>query len=394
MRDFKVFVAMADLHIGVKHISADTLKTQLKKRFFKVLDDMKYLDGIFICGDILHNALMLTSEYSNLYLWFINRLYKVAKKRKCTVIIIRGTLSHDGSQLSAIKPFVYNAIDDGIDFRVYDTVEEITIWNNYKVLILPDVKVKQLSDIGKYLTADKKYDLILGHGLISTMKFFVQETENYPTKTYEYDVDRLIDSSKGPVLFGHIHQYQSIRDHFWYIGPFTLLERGGIDAGFAVCGIYDKDRTKFRVEHYINPDSANYYELDITKDIIEKYPVDDIVEAIDMMIKDSKANDLITLRITRGDELESTDKVLMLEARYRKDPRFSIVKKIKTKHEEESEQRNQERKDKFAYITDENLDLSQILYKYYETEMLPTLPDKTSSVAKLTEDEFKRILSE
>lgn len=394
MRDFKVFVAMADLHIGVKHISADTLKTQLKKRFFKVLDDMKYLDGIFICGDILHNALMLTSEYSNLYLWFINRLYKVAKKRKCTVIIIRGTLSHDGSQLSVIKPFVYNAIDDGIDFRVYDTVEEITIWNSYKVLILPDVKVKQLSDIGKYLTADKKYDLILGHGLISTMKFFVQETENYPTKTYEYDVDRLIDSSKGPVLFGHIHQYQSIRDHFWYIGPFTLLERGGIDAGFAVCGIYDKDRTKFRVEHYINPDSANYYELDITKDIIEKYPVDDIVEAIDMMIKDSKANDLITLRITRGDELESTDKVLMLEARYRKDPRFSIVKKIKTKHEEESEQRNQERKDKFAYITDENLDLSQILYKYYETEMLPTLPDKTSSVAKLTEDEFKRILSE
>lgn len=392
MRDFKIFVAMADLHIGVKHISAETLKKQLKKNFFKVLTNMKYLDGIFICGDILHTILSLNSDYSDLYMWFIAKVYRIAKKKNATVIIIKGTRSHDNSQLNNIKSYINN--DENVDFRIYETVEEITLWDNYKVLVLPDIKVKNLSDIGKYLTCDKKYDLILGHGLISTMRFFVQETENSPTKTYEYDVDKLIDSSKGPVLFGHIHQYQSIRDHFWYIGPFTLLERGGIDAGFVVGGIYDKDRTKFRIEHYVNPDSANYYDLNVTKEMIENYPVDDIISAIDDIISNSKENDLITLRITRGDELESIDKVLLLEGRYRKDNRFSIIKKIKTKKEEESEQRNQERKDKFAYIIDMNQDLSSILYKYYVDEMLPTLPDKTNPIAKLTEDEFKRILEE
>lgn len=392
MRDFKIFVAISDIHIGIKHITAQTFKEQLKLHFINVIKKFKYLDGIFITGDILHTILSLNSDYSEVYMWFIDQVYKIARKKKSTVIIVRGTQAHDNDQLMNIYSYINN--DDDVDFRIYSTVEETTIWGDYKLLILPDVKVKQLKDIGKYLTSDKHYDMILGHGLINTMKFFVQESENMPTKTYEYDVDQLIDTSKGPVLFGHIHQFQCIRDHFYYVGTFTLLERGGIDAGFIVGGIYNKDHTKFKIEHYINPDSAQYYDLDISKPVIEKYPVDDIMEAIDEIIADAKSNDLITLRITRGDELESADKVVMLEARYRKDPRFSIVKKVKTKKEEESEKENKERKDKYSYLMDSNLDMTSIVYKYYLEDILPTLPDKNNPVAKLTEDDFRRILKE
>lgn len=392
MRDFKIFAALADLHIGNHRISASSMKKQIKDHCLKPLKDMKYLDGIFICGDILHTIVSLNSDYSELYLWFIDQIYKIAKKRHSTVIIIKGTPAHDNDQLTNIHSYMDN--DDGVDFRIYETVEEITIWGDYKVLVLPDIKVAHKKEIEKHLTKDKKYDLILGHGLISTMKFFVQESENMPTKTYEYEPDDLIDSSKGPVLFGHIHQYQTIRNHFYYIGPFTLLERGGINSGFVIGGIYDKDRSKFKIEHYINPDAANYYDFHITRKILADYPIDEIFEAIDDLLKPTKENDLVTLRITRGDDIESADKVYMLESRYRKDPRISIVKKVKSTKEEEHEKENMERQEKYSYIMDTNLSMSEILFKYYETEVKPTLSDQYSAAAKITEDDFRRILKE
>lgn len=215
-----------------------------------------------------------------------------------------------------------------------------------------------------------------------------------PTKTYEYDADRLIDSCKGPVLFGHIHQFQTIRNHFYYVGPFTLLERGGIDAGFAVCGIYDQDRTKFKVEHFINPDSASYIDLDVNRKVLESFPIDEIFEAIDDCLKGTKDNDLITLRITRGDNLESSDKVYMLESRYRKDRRISIIKKIKSDKEEEVEKKNEERKEKFAYIMSPGMSMSSIMFKYYQEEIEPTLPDSFRPATPITEEAFCKILNE
>lgn len=391
MRNFKIIAALADLHIGTKHVSAESLRQQLKKHFFKVLDDMAYLDGIFILGDVMHTIVSLNSDYSELFYWFIDKIYKVARKRNAVVVIIKGTISHDNDQLNNIKSYVKNI--DGVDFRVYDTVEEITLWDNYKVLVLPDVKVKQLKDVGKYLEEPGRYDMILGHGVVDQMQYVVQESENMPTKTYVYDVDKLMAASKGPVLFGHIHQYQSVDNKFYYVGPFTMLERGWSDAGFAIIGISDADRTRFKVEHYLNPDSAEYYEIRVTKKILDEVPIDEIIDAIDSIASDAKENDLIMLRITRGDESEASDKVLMLENRYRKDRRFSIVKKIKNRHEAEREKVQQDRREKYAYLLDKSIELPEIAYTYYISDYRPTIPDQSSVAASLTEDDFVRIFT-
>ena len=99
MRDFKIFVCLADLHIGNKNVPAKEMKRQLKEHFFKEVKKYKYLDGIFILGDILHTIVSLNSEYSEVYLWFIDQVYKLARKKNSTVIIIKGTQSHDNDQL-------------------------------------------------------------------------------------------------------------------------------------------------------------------------------------------------------------------------------------------------------------------------------------------------------
>ena len=368
------------------------MRRQLKKHFFKAVSSFPALDGIFICGDILHTIISLNTDYSELYLWFIDQVYKLARKKHATVIIVKGTPSHDNDQLSNIRSYQWN--EDGVDFRIIEKPEVMTIWDDYKVLVLPDVRPKELKEIDVLLDEYKQYDLILGHGTVDAMKFFIQESEHYSTKTYVYNVDKLKQCCKGPVLFGHIHQFQCIRDQFYYIGPFTLLERGGLNAGYVVGGIYDKDRTKWKVEQYENPDSAQYYDLIISKDIMDEHPIDEIIETIDDILKDAKENDLVTLRITRGDSMDAADKVLMLETRYRKDKRISIVKKIKTKSEEASERENQERKDKFSYIMDNTESMSSIMYKYYQTEIVPTLGDKDSAAANISIEDFKRILHE
>lgn len=388
-RVFKIFVAIADIHIGMKNVSAKSIKEQLKKNFIEPIKTMKYLDGIFILGDLLHTIISMNSEYAEVMQWFVDKIYKEAKRRKdCVIIIIKGTISHDNDQLNNIKHYQLN--DDGVDFRVYEKPEAIRIWDDYRVLILPDVRMKSTKEIDALLK--DRYDLILGHGTIDAMQFFVQESEESPMKTIVYDSNKLMERCDGPVLFGHIHQYQSIRDQFYYVGSFTLLERGITNPGFLVGGIYNKDRTKYKIERYSNPDAPKYFDWVITREMLEKYDAGDLLGAIDALLEDVGPNDLITLRITRGDDLSGADKVMMIESRYRPDKRFSIIKKIKTKKEEDRDKLIAEKRDKFGYVTDNKTPLHTILFRYYVDEVKPTITDPTSPLLGLTEKDIETAL--
>ena len=396
-RGYKIIAVCADLHIGVKSVPPAEMKKQFKKHFFGVLEKLAVLDEIVVAGDLSHTILSLNSEASNLYLWFVNKLYKLARKKGAGVLIIRGTPSHDVDKLRNIAYLQDN--EEGVDFRIYDTVEEITLFDDYKVLVLPDVRVKQLQDIDKYLKPNK-YDLIFGHGMTDKFQAFISEVENQPAKTYVYDTNRLMEASKGPVVFGHVHQYQSVIDKtshkpkFFYCGPFTIMERATHDPGWLLIGIDDSNHRNYKVEHIDNPDSADFIEMEVTGSMLTDIPIDDLIGAIDEVAADAKANDLITLRIVRGDDQESAAKVLMLETRYRKDSRFSIVKKIKNKKEQEREARQAERKERYSYLLDQNPPLHEILFQYYQSDVKPTLADQSSKEANLTEEDFRRALEE
>lgn len=390
MRDFKIFASIADIHIGRQSISAADIKMQLKKNFIKVLKSMIYLDAIIILGDIMHTAVSMNSDYAEVFYWFIDQIYRIARKKDSTIIIIKGTPSHDCSQLNNIKHYQDN--DDGVDFRVYETIEEITLWDDYKVLILPDVRVKKDSEIEKYLVGKNRYDMIFGHGTIDTLQFFVQESENLSAKSYTYDPDVLMKICKGPIQFGHIHQYQNLRDRFYYAGPFTVLERGGYSAGFLITGIYNKDRSKYKVAYYPNPDSAQYYDFELTRKILAEYTIDEIIEAIELGIKDTKSNDLISIHITRNDTREDADKVLLLEEHFRRDRRISIVKKVKSAKTEEREKENNARKEKYAYVMDQNMELAPMMWKYFEEEIKPTMSEEQLRKVDFSEDTFRAIL--
>ena len=365
MRDFKIFAMIADIHIGKKRVSPEALKKQLKEFHIKPLKKMKYVDGIFVLGDVLDCILSLNSEYSEVFHWLIDQWYSIARKRDCPCIIIKGTKSHDNDQLNNVKHYQYN--DDGVDFRIYENIEVIELYKKYKILILPDIKVRQNSDIEKYF--NQTYDMILGHGTISTMQFFIQESENMPTKTYVYDLKTLMNICRGPIVFGHIHPFTNYKNKFYYAGSFDKLERGSEgDNGFLICGISDHDTSKYRIEQYVNESAASYIDIQLDKDTIKDNSIDDLLEYIAICIAEAKPNDLIHITISRDDDNDSIDKVMMIDNAYRHDKRVGIKKKIKTKSREEEEIKMAGMRDKYAYLVDENLAVSEIVYRYYMDE--------------------------
>lgn len=392
MREFKIFAAIGDIHIGMKNISAEDMKKQLKNQFIKPIEKLPYLDGIFIVGDLFHTIISMNSPYSQLAHWFINKVYKIAKKKKSTVIIVKGTISHDNDQLNNLIQYQYN--DDGVDFRIYDTVTQITIWEDYNVLILPDIRVKNKKDILDYLDNENEYDLILGHGLIDKMEFFVQESEESHMKTVVYKSDKLMNSCKGPVIFGHIHQFQHINNKFFYTGSFTLLERGITNPGFLICGIYDPDRTKFCVERYSNTDAPVYHNWEIDEEMLAEIDITELMSALDTMVSELNDNDIVTLRIKRGDSISDSDKVLMLDTRYRSDKRIKITKSISTKGLREQEAKAVEDIEKYSYLFDENLPMGEMMWRYFDEDIKPTITDPSSKIASITKEDFDKMLED
>ena len=386
---YKIFASIGDLHIGNRNVQASDLKRQLKEHFFSPLSHFHKLDMIAVLGDTTHQVISLNSSYAELTAWFASEVYKLAKKKNAVVVWILGTPSHDLSNLDTIKH--YQTYDD-VDFRFYDKFTRDRVWDSYEFLAMPDLKVSDKKVVRDLLDPNHPVDFILGHGLIADMEFFSQESESNPTKTYVYTIDELEAASRGPVLFGHIHSYRRYGTKFVYGGPFTLLERGGDSAGFLVSGIADRDHTKFVVEHYDNPDASDYYDLEVTPKMLREIPTGDIVAAINEIAEEARGNDIFTLRITRDDDMDSLDKVVIIETHFRKDRRFSIVKKIRSKKQEEREEQQKQRKERYNYIMDEGIGLAEIMYTYYINDMKPLMPDQSSIAATLIQEDFERAI--
>ena len=123
-----------------------------------------------------------------------------------------------------------------------------------------------------------------------------------------------------------------------------------------------------------------------------EYTIDEIIEAIELGIKDTKSNDLISIHITRNDTREDADKVLLLEEHFRRDRRISIVKKVKSAKTEERERENNARKEKYAYVMDQNMELAPMMWKYFEEEIKPTMSEEQLRKVDFSEETFRAIL--
>lgn len=269
-------VNISDIHIGKKDDMR--LKEELEI-FFDYLKDTENIDMITISGDLFDRVLTANEYGTTLALEFIQRLIDLYIP-EIDIRIIKGTRSHDFNQLDILKVFKEKA---GSHFKIIEK-NEVEVFNGYKILYLPEEYPTDYDDFYKENllgVEDKVYDFIIGHGMIDFIAFtgYEDDSENRVHGTPTHKADDLIRVTKGPIIFGHIHEKQEYKDKIYYTGSYSRYSFDTpSEKGFMVFDIDDDDPSKFKMTFIENTKAPTYAVLDIDKLNLEG--VDDHVKYI------------------------------------------------------------------------------------------------------------------
>lgn len=325
-------VNISDIHIGKKDDMK--LKEELEI-FFDYLKDTENIDMITISGDLFDRVLTANEYGTTLALEFIQRLIDLYVP-EIDIRIIKGTRSHDFNQLDILKVFKEKA---GSHFKIIEK-NEVEVFNGYKILYLPEEYPTDYDDFYKENllgVEDKVYDFIIGHGMIDFIAFtgYEDDSENRVHGTPTHKADDLIRVTKGPIIFGHIHEKQEYKDKIYYTGSYSRYSFDTpSEKGFMVFDIDDDDPSKFKMTFIENTKAPTYAVLDIDKLNLEG--VDDHVKYIKELsdkydfvkIKTgNKANLDIARALTEKDSSIKVQSVNKEKETIKVDPKYEYILK-------------------------------------------------------------------
>lgn len=325
-------VNISDIHIGKKDDMR--LKEELEI-FFDYLKDTENIDMITISGDLFDRVLTANEYGTTLALEFIQRLIELYIP-EIDIRIIKGTRSHDFNQLDILKVFKEKA---GSHFKIIEK-NEVEVFNGYKILYLPEEYPTDYDDFYKENllgVEDKVYDFIIGHGMIDFIAFtgYEDDSENRVHGTPTHKADDLIRVTKGPIIFGHIHEKQEYKDKIYYTGSYSRYSFDTpSEKGFMVFDIDDDDPSKFKMTFIENTKAPTYAVLDIDKLNLEG--VDDHVKYIKELsdkydfvkIKTgNKANLDIARALTEKDSSIKVQSVNKEKETIKADPKYEYILK-------------------------------------------------------------------
>ena len=239
-------LVLADLHIGAYS------STQTRKEFLFLKDFMKdkYYSFIIIAGDYFDKKLYSNEEYiviaNELFLFLLSRCDKLR--------MVAGTKSHDNDQYKIFSQYenksVSELLDKEIDFRVINTFEEENLFDELKVLYLPEEYIYDKKEYYKdILNKENEYDYVFGHGVIQeAMTNAVRATKKDSSKRKKAPVFNTMELSricKGQVYFGHYHINTNINNKVFYVGSYSRYKFGEEEAK----GFYEISTNG---NHYVN----------------------------------------------------------------------------------------------------------------------------------------------
>ena len=190
-------IITADLHWGAK--SPSVLLEELNETLMKDLENMSELDAFIIAGDIFDSRQWLSSDTVSIAMqWLFELQDLVCTKLNGFIVLIKGTRNHDGDQLN----LVHKILEDRIPNSTYlcNTVREIGIVSNddtktTHILCVPE---EYISDQELYYKDyfNKKYDLIIGHGMIDKIWYAKDDKEKYGSTSIlsapVFELDKLL----------------------------------------------------------------------------------------------------------------------------------------------------------------------------------------------------------
>ena len=384
----RIGVHSGDIHIGVRAITADEMKYQLYEQFIKPISKMMFIDFITLNGDISDCPLSFNSKMAEVYLWLFDSIVNIAKQKNAAVIVIEGTKSHDCDHLNNVK-FYENDKDLEIYFVHEPTELEV---KGMKIYCLPDIYIKsdkEEKEIYKY--PDKYFDYILGHGSVTETQFVKQETEHSISKNIVYDSKELLRMSKGPILFGHIHQNLRYRGRIYYINSFTRFAHAEEEPkGFMVTA-YDRETSKYIAERVENKLAFKFNTFFMKHNEFENTDIEDIVKKIDKFIEKNNV-DRLCLDIQYTNTQANIAKIQILRSHYGKSKIVNKMKfkSISVKEAEIIEQAEQKQGNSKDYLRDKSLRFDEKLQRFIQEEYGEFIPIEKLQILLMSDELLSR----
>lgn len=245
---YKLLV-IGDIHFG--YYPAELLYKEFKLVINNITKD---IDVVFIAGDYFDTKLSLSSKHSIYAIKTFCDILDKCEQTNTKLRMIRGTASHDPeNQLVNLSSI---AKSSKVDFKLYLTVGEEELFPDFNVLYVPEEYMENKDEYYKEFF-NKKYQCIIGHGMFEETNYVTNKTLNmkkYPVFNSAF-IEKICD---GPIIFGHIHKSQKIRNRIMYTGSFTRSKYGEEeDKGFII-STYETENNSTDFKFIINDKATKF----------------------------------------------------------------------------------------------------------------------------------------
>lgn len=247
----RVGLVISDIHVGA--IPPSELWGQLQASFFSYANTLDQLDFIVIAGDFFDYKLYLNSPHSEVAVRIMTAIYELAKRHDAKIRVVYGTESHESNQY---RIFDNLTKDEAVDFKIITTASEEQLFDDTKVLYLPEEFILDKREYYKeFFEKENEYDYVFGHGIIQEVMTnavrHMDKKSNRP-KPAVFTTSDLGNICKGMCFFGHYHIHQTVTDNISYIGSFTRWKFDeDEDKGFFMTEKKgDKVKSKFIINDY------------------------------------------------------------------------------------------------------------------------------------------------
>lgn len=243
-----MYAFLADIHLGA-NIPNDDIENSINFYFDILKNHKEECHMLFICGDLFDHRLTVDE------LSFASRILVKLVCNHCRkdgtnvpVTMIHGTYSHDQNQYTIFIPIIEKLT--GVAINYIDTHQSFVLPNGKTCLALP----QEYGDINYDSFFNKKYDIIIGHGPMSSLT-----SAPCPVGASEIcmSADQLSEISN-ICVFGHYHCYTNFGGNVLYAGNMLRWSYGEPnDKVFVICD------DKWNVETFKNPYAKDFIKVEI-----------------------------------------------------------------------------------------------------------------------------------
>ena len=355
----KRFLVVGDIHFG--YYPPELLYKEFQLILHTIEDNA--IDCVVIAGDYYDTKLSMASAHSVYSVKAFSDLIKSCEEKGIKVRQIKGTNSHDPE--NQLKNLAQIANSSRCDYKLILTVDEEEIFPGMNVLYIPEEYMEDSKEYYKEYF-NKKYQLVFGHGMFEETNFSTKQhtgMKKYPI----FNSKEMEEICEGPIVFGHIHTAQRIRDRIQYTGSLVRSRFGEEEAkGFYIVD-FDEETKETEFTFIENELTMKYDTIEIKPDnYVFSYMVNEQINYFKNLVK-NYCRDYLRIKIyTPEDMINSATFVDSMNVVFNdmKNVKLQIIENSKLKLDKELKEKVSLLMDKYNFIFDKSVGYDEKIQEY------------------------------